>query len=357
MRFRVPVFVWLHGFNRTCNSRWPGIMKSFGNMFKNIFFATVMPCGLRGIKAVWGQTVTFICGLWAMVALLSCSGGGNGDEMLPSVTVSIPPLEYFAKAIGGDSLRVISLLPESADPETFSPGVSVMRELATSKMFVTVGVLPFEDAMLENIKSNNPDMKVAVVCGGIDFIYGTHSHEGAAGDDDVHEGKGEPDPHVWSSVRNARIIAGNMFDAIVAAAPQHREYFKRRYDNLVARIDSIDQSVEGRSKGCHGLVFAVWHPSLSYFARDYGIEQIAFNVENKETSPVRLRSQLDYARSRRVGAFIVPAGIDKDKVAVVATGLGLEPVSVNLMSADWERQMFSVIDALIGEPATKTQHK
>ena len=57
-----------------------------------------------------------------------------------------------------------------------------------------------------------------------------------------------------ASVRNARIIAGNMFDAIVAAAPQHREYFKRRYDNLVARIDSIDKSVEGRLKGCHGMV-------------------------------------------------------------------------------------------------------
>ena len=134
-------------------------------------------------------------------------------------------------------------------------------------------------------------------------------------------------------------------------------YYTRNFITLSHKLDSLDLMLTEKLAPVCGGSFIVWHPSLSYFARDYGIEQIAFNVENKETSPVRLRSQLDYARSRRVGAFIVPAGIDKDKVAVVATGLGLEPVSVNLMSADWERQMFSVIDALIGEPATKTQHK
>lgn len=317
-------------------------------MFKNIFFASRLfgrSCGVRRV-ALFSMIFVFLPG--GMNVLMSCdSGRDSGDDALPRVVVSIPPLEYFARCIGGDSVRVSSLLPESSDPETFSPGISAMRELAASRVFVTTGTLPFEDALLSNIRSNNPGLQVVAVNDGIDLIYGTHSHDGAVGDHG-HGHSGDADPHVWSSMKNAKIIADNVFDALVGVAPEHRGYFEERRNRLVARLDSLDNVAAEELLRSKRGGFAVWHPSLSYFARDYALEQIAFNAENKETSSRRLRSRLDEARRSGVDVLIVPSGVDEEKVAVVADGLGVEPVAVNLMSADWEGEMMRVAAAVAG---------
>lgn len=272
---------------------------------------------------------------------------------IPVVSVSIEPQRWLLEQIVGDKMEVRSLMGNGGNPEHYEPTFSHLANLEKSVAYFQVGNLGFESAIMEKVQANNPDLPIYCVSDSIRMILDTHHH-------DHHKDSEEClayDPHTWSSVKNAKIMAANMLRGMKEVDADNAAYYTRNFITLSHKLDSLDLMLTEKLAPVCGGSFIVWHPSLSYFARDYGIEQIAFNVENKETSPVRLRSQLDYARSRRVGAFIVPAGIDKDKVAVVATGLGLEPVSVNLMSADWERQMFSVIDALIGEPATKTQHK
>lgn len=56
-----------------------------------------------------------------------------------NVTVTIAPLEYFVKAIGGDSVSVTTLLPQGADSETFEPSVERMRAVGNADMLVSVG--------------------------------------------------------------------------------------------------------------------------------------------------------------------------------------------------------------------------
>ena len=48
---------------------------------------------------------------------------------------------------------------------------------------------------------------------------------------------------------------------------------------------------------------SVWHPSLSYFARDYGLEQISLGTEGKEMSAKSLTEAIDKARDKGVGVF------------------------------------------------------
>ena len=52
-----------------------------------------------------------------------------------------------------------------------------------------------------------------------------------------------------------------------------------------------------RAYGKRGSSFLVWHPSLSYFARDYGLHQIALGgAEHKEVSIPALREAIEEAR-------------------------------------------------------------
>lgn len=292
--------------------------------------------------AILAVTAAIISG-----AISGCRPAQSGDEPseIPTLTVSIPPLEYFAEAIGGDSVEVNTLLPAGADPETFEPGINVMRSLATSGALATTGTLRFEEALVSNLRTNNPSLRTFPMSDGIELIYGTHEHHHHE-DGHAHEnGKEEPDPHTWSSVKNARIIASNMLAALTEIAPAHKDYYTSRYNALLQHLDSLDTSFATRIHNAGISSFLIWHPSLSYFARDYGLRQIAFNVENKETSPLQLQASLRQAAGNAPSAFFIPEGTDS-QAASVAAETGLSPVPVNLMSADWERSLRIVADAL-----------
>ena len=279
---------------------------------------------------------------------------GGGSAEVPKVTVSVPPLAYFAQEIGGDSVEVSVLMGAGADPETFQPGMNAMRALNSSQLFLTTGVLPFEQSMLTNLRANTPDLPVVDAGKGITYLYGTHenchdhshNHATAAAHSSGDNGTGAPDPHIWSSVRNGKVIAANTLRALVAAAPSHKAYYTERYARLVARLDSLDSAIAAQLASTRGGAFVIWHPSLSYFANDYGLEQVAFNVEGKETSSLQLRRQLDAAAEERPLAFFVPEGLAPERVKSIADHLGLPPTPLNLLSADWEGQMRTVGNAL-----------
>lgn len=286
------------------------------------------------------------------MCITSCNGGKKQQTTatngIPSVAVSIPPLEYFAKAIGGDSLQTTTLLPAGTDPETFEPGMGTLRELNRSGALITSGELPFEHSVTSKLNQNNPDLKIFPMSPGIDLIYGTHSHKHS--DEGEHNHPEASDPHIWASVVNARTIADNMLRALCLIAPEHETYYRSRHRRLIQHIDSIDGSFRHQLSRLPSRTFLIWHPSLSYFARDYGLQQIAFNVENKETSPLQLQQSINRANAGQPLAFFIPEGLDQRQSASITAATGIEPVCVNFMSADWEKDMQTIISALTATP-------
>ena len=286
------------------------------------------------------------------VTLAGCNGGradlSDGGERL-DVAVSIEPLRYFVSAIGGDSVDISVVMPRGADPETFEPGVTAMKKMHSADVLLTTGLLPFE----KRLESAGSESTLRFgVSDGVRLIYGTHdaaNHgHGAAAGGETHA-HGEADPHVWSSVENARIIAGNVVDALVSADPEHGGYYRERGRVLQARLDSLAGVWHQRVAAKSGDAFVVWHPALSYFARENGLRQIALNVDNKENSSLRLRDVIEEARSQGARALFVAKGVNPTQTVTVAAELGVRPVEIDVMSSDWEGEMEKVVNA-IAEP-------
>lgn len=273
--------------------------------------------------------------------LTACAGASSrgANEGKTSVVVSVAPELFFVEAIGGDSVTVECLMPSGTDPETFEPGVTGIRNVASSDIYLSTGVLPFEEKLLSNI-----DEKVAVynVSKGIDLIYGTHSHHSESSSD----AEGLPDPHIWSSVENARIIADNVRDALTAARPSSAGYFRERHRSLTKKLDSLDRSFTKRLEPLEGQSFVVMHPSLSYFARDYKLNQLSISDDQKDSSIKGLKEAIDNAGGSGASVFFFPIEFDKGKAEAVSRSLDMSPVSINPMGKDWQKEMECVVNAL-----------
>lgn len=280
----------------------------------------------------------------AFMALIAC-GEGAVDKKI--VTVSIEPQKYMLEQIVGDRLQVRCLLANGANPETYDPSMTHMMNIQKSQAFFRVGNVGFEAALIDKIHDSNPDLPIFDTSRGIDPVRGTHAHHHLRGAVDAVDDELAVDPHTWTSVKNARIMARNMLDALVEIDPEGKGFYTRNYEKFDARLDSLDRAYALRLAPEAGKAFLVWHPSLSYFARDYGLEQVVTGgAEGKDMSATGLREAVENARSHNPRVFFSQKDLDTRQVASLNAEIGAREVLINPMSYDWAAEMDRIVDAL-----------
>lgn len=279
--------------------------------------------------------------LLATAITVSCVKAG-GDR--PVITVTLPPQKYFVEQIAGDRIDVRCLLSNGANPETYDPTVTNMMNLDKSIAFLRVGNVGFEDAIIDKISSVNPDLPVYNTSDGIEIITGTHIHHAPDGSERVTD---EPDPHTWSSVRNASVMARNILKALVEVDPSNAAFYRANCDRFTAHLDSLDSLIATRLNQAGNPSFIVWHPSLSYFARDYGLRQIAVGgAENKDVSIESVRAAIDSAAGSDVRVFFFQKDIDHRRLEAINSAISAREVTINPQAADWEGEILTIVDAL-----------
>lgn len=275
--------------------------------------------------------------LVVVVSAVVFAGCGQRTQSKPIVTVSIEPQRYMLERIVGDLYDVRSLLSAGSDPENYDPSFTNLLNTRNSVAYLSMGNIGFEAAVVGKIHNENPELKIFNTSEGIDLIEGTHAN-------------GEADPHTWSSVRNARVIVANMTRAMCEIDPDHRELFERNGGELIAELDSVDGVFRLKLEAMRGQAFLVWHPSLSYFARDYGLRQIALGgSEHKELSIPVLQRNIDEARQSGATVMFVEKDTDSRQAAGANERIGARLVEIKPLDYEWLTGMESIVNEIAGE--------
>ncbi|MCM1318808.1 MAG: zinc ABC transporter substrate-binding protein [Muribaculaceae bacterium] len=280
--------------------------------------------------------------LCAILCLL-CSCTHSSDTNV--LTVSIPPQKWLLDSIVGDRFTVVSMLKADSNPETFEPSMHQLMNLQASQAYFTVGNLAFELTSLPKIQENFPSLQIVDSSAGINVL--TDGHAASAGTDHDHA----PDPHVWTSLLNARIMAKNMYEKVIALDPEGKDYYTTRYKDLDTNLAALDDSVKTALSTLKGRAFVVWHPSLSYFARDYGLVQTGLETTGKETSVAQYKQRIEQAGQPNALIFFTQAEFDSREADVMAKELGIPTTNISLMQPDIAAQIRFLTHAL-----TQTNH-
>lgn len=269
----------------------------------------------------------------------SCKPEGDGR---PTLLVSVEPQRTLLREIAGPGYNVVTLLSAGANPENFEPTMATRTSAEGAKAyFMTGGEMPFEQTLAQTLP---PSVRMVDASRGIELLHGTHCHDHADG----HHHHGDIDPHTWTSVRNMRIMAANMLAELQSLEPDSAAQFQARWQKLDQRLDSLDRALTARLATA-SRAFAVWHPSLSYFAHDYGLEQIAVGADNKEMSPRHLAEVTAEARADSVRVLFFQREYDTRQAQRLNSQMGTRLVTINPLDGDWEHQMDIIADALTAD--------
>ena len=85
------------------------------------------------------------------------------------------------------------------------------------------------------------------------------------------------------------------YEAIHAAWPDSTKYTEN-YRRLSRELQELDRRTAGKIARSGVKAFIIYHPALTYYARDYGIRQEAVETDRKEPSAKRLAELIRIAR-------------------------------------------------------------
>ena len=265
------------------------------------------------------------------------SGKTSGTEKpAVTVTVTISPYKYFVDQIAKGKVDVNVMVSNGNNPETYEPYAQQMMELSKSALYLKVGSIGFEQTWMKKLQDNAPDMKV------IDTSVGIKPAKTPGGN---------IDPHVWMSCSNARIIASNILKALCELEPKNKAFFEKNYQSLLSIIDKRDSTIKESFKKDPDLVrkFVIYHPILTYFARDYQLEQLAIEEEGREPSAAQLKSLIEKARKEKIKFCLIQAEFANRNTTTFINESHTKPMNINPLQGDWNRAMQEAAAAVQGK--------
>jgi zinc transport system substrate-binding protein len=189
------------------------------------------------------------------------------------IGVSLYPIYYLAKEIGGDKVKFELIMPLGSDPHHFDLTPEILEKIQNMK-YILYADLSI-DFWVSRIKNISPGIKLINISQGVDFIIQDK----------------EKDPHFWFSLKENLKVAENIYKFLEEIDTENKDYYKERYLKLKEKIEELDKFTFNELNDIKKRKIVTQHNFLSYFARDYNFEIIGYlEKEEGELTPQEIKN-------------------------------------------------------------------
>jgi len=245
-------------------------------------------------------------GLMVAILVSACSTVSKSSN---KIYTTIYPVYSITKLIAGDKFQVERVVKGSAEPHSFEPQTKDIAEMMESKAVFYIGHI---DEWAKKA-SDGSGVLVVKVSEGIDKI--------------------KEDPHVWTSPKNAIIIAQNIKNTLIKIDPSNKSYYENNFNKFKNEMERISKKFENERKNFKRNVFVIAHPAFGYLARDYKLNQIALTgqEEVEEPSPKEVAKVIDFIKKQNIKYILFDRTENENIIKPVVEATGCQKLEIYTM--------------------------
>jgi zinc/manganese transport system substrate-binding protein len=261
-------------------------------------------------------------------------GAGPAHAAKIRVVTTLTDLADFTRQVGGDHVEVFSLATGIEDTHGVPMKPSFVPLLNRADLVVLVGFdceHAFLPALLE--ASKNPRIQIGkpgyVDCSQgivpVDVPKSTDHSEG-----DVHP---YGNPHYMLDPVLAKTAAQNIYNALVAVAPQFEADFTRNRDAYLAKLDAKIAEWQREAAPLKGVKFVSYHEHWPYFAQRFGMDYIG-TIELKpgiDPTPRHIENLVNEMKAEHVAIVVREPQFPEKVPALIAKQTGATLVKLPIM--------------------------
>jgi ABC-type Zn uptake system ZnuABC Zn-binding protein ZnuA len=260
--------------------------------------------------------------LMAGLLVAGCSGGGGPGDGNSSgaeggglrVVATTTQVADLAANVGGDRVRVTSLLKPGIDAHDYEPSPADLDAIARADLVVQNGV-GLEEWLADTIESSGYDGPV------VDASRGVR----------LRQVDGEADPHIWQDPRNGQVMAGNIERGLAAADPGGAGAYAANLAAYRRQLQALDAEIERRTDSLANKKVVTNHDAFGYYLDRYGLELVGSVIPSfdsaAELSGRDIRELVAKIRATRVRAIFSETSLPARAAETIGREAGVKVVT------------------------------
>jgi zinc transport system substrate-binding protein len=235
------------------------------------------------------------------------------------VTASFYPYYFFASQIGGDKANVINITPAGGEPHDYEPTSQDIVNIESSQLLILNGsVEPWATKIKVDLHGKN----TMILETGSGLFSQTVVDE---------QGINSTDPHIWLSLKLARVQINSILNEFIKIDPQNTIYYQANTKKLLSAIDNLDNEYRLGLSDCRLKDIITSHAAFGYLATDYGLKQvpIAGLSPDSEPSLKQMAEIANFAKANNVKYIFFESLISPKLSQTIASEIGAKTLVLN----------------------------
>ena len=219
--------------------------------------------------------------LFSFFISMSCK---SEDDV--KIYTTVYALDFVAKEIVKDKVKIQSVYPKSAEVHEYEPTPKQLIKMAKANIifYIGQGLEPFIETGLKSTFKNTKCVNISSYSSLNLVSYdGSHSHSGS---DQDSARESSFDPHIWldpnSMEEITNIILYNILE--IDAYKQYEEEFKDNANQLIKKFRDLKDEYNALLTTSKGLII-VDHDAYAYWTYRYNIERKSLRGDNESADP------------------------------------------------------------------------
>ena len=260
--------------------------------------------------------------LWILAPLIllpACESRSPQEQAAPrklTVVTTLTVLADLIRQVGGDTVDVKALVPPGGEVHTYQPTPGDIKTLAQARIVFYNGA-HLEEWIDNTIRNaGKPDLPIVVLSQGLPTIS---------------EAGGEPNPHLWLDVTNAKTYVEKIRDSLSKVDPAQAGQYADRAKAYLARLDELDTWVQAEVAKISAArrTLVTFHDAFPYFAKRYGftLQGVVVASPGKEPSARQLTALARRIKQAEVPAVFAESQFNPKVMEVLAKEVGVKVVT------------------------------
>ena len=143
-------------------------------------------------------------------------------------------------------------------------------------------------------------------------------------------------------------MAKKIKETLVRAEPQKEKYFEANLRAFHNDLDALDRDIREILARSDNHRFLVFHPAWSYFAEDYGLEQISIEDGGKEPGARTLQKIIEKGKKLGIKVIFVQKQFSLSIAKKIAKMIGATVREMDPLAEDYLENMRLTATAISG---------
>lgn len=254
-----------------------------------------------------------------IIVVILLSNQDNSDNR-PLIVTTATPTSLIVENLAGDDFQIRQLVPNGQEVHDFQPTPTTVSDLTQASLLIEIGA-GLEDDWLDNLTKNQDFLKQVNLAElaqqqNIELIDG----------EDGDQTHGGTNPHIWLSPRLVAKVLPGLGEELAKVNPSRRLQIESRVKSFLGQLMNLDQVIQSEVTNFHTNKFIASHEAFDYFARDYGLTQVASlaATPGEVLTPGSLQEISGLVKENNLKGIFVEPGFGEQLSKQLTKDLGIE---------------------------------